>query len=156
MVSLTGGGLLARRRGKGCQLRRGPARVTQSTSLGQGFMALRKAAPWMDWFTLLCASFPGSYASRAQGHGQSVHRLRLRLSILTPIFKQSRWESSRSLEWAGDRECCLQLAAVHLDSWLGSSQRPGFQRFPLGLHLGTVWWAASPYILWPLDRAAGA
>lgn len=39
--------------------------------------------------------------------------------------------------------------------WAVVLSRPGFQRFPCGLHRGTVWWAASPYILGPLDRAAG-
>lgn len=39
------------------------------------------------------------------------------------------------------------LAGFPAEAW--------FQRLPLGLHLGTVWWAASPYILWPLDTAAG-
>ena len=118
LVSLTGGRLLARRPGKVCGSGRGPAlprlgpaRVPHSTSLGQGFKALLRAClPPPQEAGRLHPGWPGSLCSvpapldrlpaehRAMGSG---HGLRLRLSILIPAFKQSRLESSGSLERAG-------------------------------------------------------
>lgn len=99
LVSLAGGRLLACRPGKGCGSGRGPARVTHSTSLGQGFKALLQAClPPPQEAGRLHPGQPGSLCSvpapldrlpaehRAMGSG---HRLRLCLSILIPAFKQS-------------------------------------------------------------------